>query len=331
MIERSGLPKLFSGVHFRVLVLTFVFVLALTGCALPATETPQVATEPPAPPAAGGQVIVLGDISDDPGEVIEGTQPLADYMAAQLGDFGITTGQVRVTENADAMAQLLDDGEVDLYFDSVFPATMISDASGAQPFLRRWRFGVEEYYTVIFASVESGITSVEDLPGHMIALDNPFSTSGYLLPAVSLIERDLRLVGKQSYDDPVADGEVGFVFSYDDENTLQWVLSGLVAAGATDDYNYYEAFPPEVTEKLVVLAKTESVPRQVVVARPGMDAELLEAIKQILITAHESEEGRVALESFSQTSRFDEFPEGIEAAQDRMREMMEIVQNLPLP
>jgi phosphonate transport system substrate-binding protein len=164
----------------------------------------------------------------------------------------------------------------------------------------------------------------------MIALDNPFSTSGYLLPAVHLVEHDLNLVGKQSYGDPVTDQEVGFVFSYDDENTLQWVLSGLVAAGATDDYHYEVAFPPEATERLVVLARTESVPRQVAVARPGLDSELLDAIKQILITAHENDEGQAALEPF-QTSRFDDFPGGIEAAQNRMREMMEVVQGVLMP
>jgi phosphonate transport system substrate-binding protein len=276
------------------------------------------------------QTIVLGDISDDPGEVIEGTQPLADYLAARLGDFGIVKGEVKIASTAAEMTQLLVDGKVDVYFDSVYPATLISDVSGAQPFLRRWRYGVEEYHTVIFASVESGVASVEDLPGHMIALDNPFSTSGYLLPAVHLVEHDLNLVGKQSYGDPVTEHEVGFVFSCDDENTLQCVLSGQVAAGATDDYHYEAAFPAEAREKLVALARTESVPRQVAVARPGIDPELLNAIKQILITAHENEEGQAVLEPF-QTSRFDEFPEGIEAAQDRMREMMEVVQGLPMP
>jgi phosphonate transport system substrate-binding protein len=320
MSNKSVLKQLFLG----------IVLLVLTACTTPSAETPQLATQESDASAVEDQAIVFGDISDDPGEVIEGTQPLADYVAARLDDFGITEGQVKVVATADEMAQLLENGEVDLYFDSIYPATLISDASGAQPFLRRWRYGVEEYYTIIFASVESGITSLDDLSGHMIALDNPFSTSGYLLPAVSLTERNLNLVGKESHDDPVAGEEVGFVFSYDDENTLQWVLSGLVAAGATDDYHYNVAFPSEAREKLVALAETESVPRQVVVARPDMDPELLEVIKQILITAHENEQGVAALEPF-QTSRFDEFPEGIEAAQNRMREMMEIIQGIPMP
>jgi phosphonate transport system substrate-binding protein len=316
------------------LLVSIVILLAIMACGSTVDNSPAVPADEAMPAEAEAEAevkaIVLGDISDDPGEVIEGTQPLADYLAARLGDHGVTEGRVTIAADADEMIKLLKDGEVDLYFDSVYPATLVSDASGGQPILRRWRFGVEEYYTVIFASTESGITSLDDLPGHKIALDNPFSTSGYLLPAVYMTEQGLNLVGKEDYDQPVADDEVGFVFSYDDENTLQWVLSGLVDAGATDDWNFEVAFPEEVREKLVVLTHTESVPRQVVVARPGIDPDYLNAIKELLISMHEDEDGQAALESF-QTSQFDEFPEGIEAAQDRMRDMMVIAQGIPLP
>jgi phosphonate transport system substrate-binding protein len=274
--------------------------------------------------------IVLGDISDDPGEVIEGTQPLADYLVAGLTEFGITVGEVRIATDADEMTQLLKDGEVDLYFDSVFPATLISDATGAQPILRRWRYGVEEYFTVIFTSKDRDIDSLTDLKGHMVAFDNPFSTSGFLLPAVTLVEEGFTLNGKSGYDEQVSEQEIGFVFSYDDENTLQWVLSGYVAAGATDDYHFYVAFPEEVTENLTVLAETDSVPRQVVLARPGMNADLLQAIIDRLVGANEDPDAQTALEAF-QTTQFDVFPEGIDAAQSRMRQMMQVIQGLPMP
>jgi len=303
-------------------------LIALVACTetIGISPTPKTSTLEPQESIS----IVLGDISDDPAEVIEGTQPLADYLAAKLSDYGITDGQVKIASTINEMAQLMASAQVDLYFDSIYPATLVSDIADAQPILRRWRFGVEEYQSVIFASQESGITSIEDLHGHLIAMDSPYSTSGYFLPAVHLVEEDVNLVGKRSYNDPVADDELGFVFSYDDENTLQWVLSGLVSAGATDDYRYDVAFPSSATDKLVVLDRTESVPRQVVVVRSDIDPELLDTIIEVLITAHESEEGRVALEPF-QTSRFDEFPEGIETASNRMREMMSTVQGLSLP
>ena len=137
-------------------------------------------------------------------------------------------------------------------------------------------------------------------------------------------------MGKRSYNDPVESNDVGFVFSYDDENTLQWILSGFVAAGVTDDYNFDIAFPESATDNLVVLARTESVPRQVVVLRSDIDPNLRDAIIQILITAHETEAGQAALAPF-QTSKFDEFPEGIEAAENRMRDMMGDISDLQFP
>jgi len=306
-----------------IVVVSTAFIL--TACGRDQKNAPQV--EASAVPAET-RAIVLGDISDDPAEVIEGAQPLADYLAGQLSEYGITEGQVLVASSIDEMSKLLEDGKVDLYFDSTYPATLISDQSGATIVLRRWRFGVEEYQSVIFASEASGITSIEQLPGHMVAMDAPYSTSGFVLPSVYMMENGLSLVGKRSTGVPVGDNEVGFVFSYDDENTLQWVVSGLTAAGVTDDYNFDVAFPEEAKSQLVELARTEHTPRQVVVIRSGLDEELLQAIVKALTTMHETEAGSAALEPF-QTSKFDEFPEGIEEAVARMREMMELVQEIP--
>lgn len=308
---------------FLVVILSFALVSCGGGLLPAATDVP--ATEP-----VQTHAIVLGDISDDPAEVIEGTQPLADYLAANLADYGVTEGQVRVVTSTEEMAQLLEKGEVDLYFDSTYPATLISDQAGARIILRRWRFGVEEYKSVIFASAASGITSVNELPGHMVAMDAPYSTSGFLLPAVYLTEQGLNLVGKKSTGDPVKSDEIGFAFSYDDENTLQWVISGLADAGVTDDFHFDVDFPEEARGQLVELARTESTPRQVVVIRSGLDDDVVQSIIQVLTTMHETEEGQAALEPF-QTTKFDEFPEGIDSATTRMREMMELAKGIQLP
>jgi phosphonate transport system substrate-binding protein len=297
----------------------------LIACASPSTPAP-IQTEPP----QEGVPFVFGDISDDPAEVIEGAQPIADYLASQLSGYGISEGMVKVVTSTEEMIQLLKDGEVDIYFDSTYPATLISDASGAQIILRRWRFGVETYHSVIYASRDSDITSIDQLNGNMVGMDAPYSTSGFMLPAVYLTEQGLTLTGKRGNNDPVGTEEVGFAFAYDDENVLQWVLSGLVPAGVTDDYNFDTAFPPEAREQLVELARTESTPRQVVLVRPGMDPSMLEEIVQVLTAMDENEEGQAALDTF-QTSQFDEFPDGIDTAINRMREMMEIVKNIPLP
>ncbi len=310
----------------RAIITVGIALLVLPTCSKTGTESTPI---PPATPEST-KAIVLGDISDDPAEVIEGTQPFANYLADQLSEFGITAGQVKIAQDTDMMIEMLASGEVDIYFDSVYPATLVSDASGGQVILRRWRYGVDEYQSVIFASVDSGITSIDDLRGQMIAFDNQFSTSGFVLPAVYLQEHGINLVGKTSYNVPVGADEVGFVFSFDDVNTLQWILSDFVVAGATDDYNFDTVFPEDVTANLVELARTDSVPRQVVVISPKMDPAMLEALTDILLTAHETAAGQAALIPF-QTRKFDRFPEGIELASEIMRSMVETIKTIPLP
>lgn len=306
--------------HFILLTIILAAMSGLSACTSP-TPPSEAAPEP----TEEGRALVLGDISDDPGEVIEGAQPLANFLASQLGEYGITEGQAKVASSTEQMIELLRSGEVDLYFDSVYPAMLIGDASGAQPILRRWRNGVEEYYTVIFTVEGSGVSSLDDLNGKIVAMDNAYSTSGYVLPAVTLIEHGLSLRIVDSFEDAVEPDEVGVVFSYDDENTLQWVTSGRAQAGATDDY-HFGVYSEQV--ELISLGQTEAVPRQVVIVRPGMEPDLLEAIKQALLGADDSEAGRAALEQFDGTAKFDEFPEGIDAALERMREMSAVVEQV---
>lgn len=310
----------------------FLIVMLMAACTPAATTTPAPdlieATEEPA--ADDGITLVLGDISDDPGEVIEGTQPLADYLADRLGEYGITAGSVRIATTADEMVDLLANGEVDLYFDSVYPATIIADEAGAIPILRRWRFGVGEYYTIFFTARDSGIESLDDLEGGIISFDQPFSTSGFAMPADYLLDEGYALNGLATYNDPPAADAVNFTFSYDDENTIQWVLQGLVDAGATDSGSF-AFFAGDLQDEFTILEETTSVPRQVVLARDGLDADLVAAIKAILVEMDETEEGQAVLDTFGNTDQFDDFPEGIDAALDEMRDIRDTVRDIDLP
>jgi phosphonate transport system substrate-binding protein len=271
-----------------------------------------------------GRTLVLGDISDEATETIRGTQPTADYLAAQLVDMGITDGTVKIAPDLETMIQWMRDGDVDLYFDSPYPVLVISDETGATPILRRFRFGVPQYHSVFFVPQDSEIESLDDLRGQMVAFEEAFSTSGYMLPLSFLIEQQMNPVLKSSPENEVATDEVGYVFSTADDTTVQWVVSGIVPAGVVDNVTF-SRLPEETQAQLKIVAATEDVPRQMVLVRPDMDAALVEAIRTALLQMDESEEGRAALESF-QTTEFAEFEEGAEAALARMRTLYDLVQ-----
>ncbi|NER79488.1 MAG: phosphate/phosphite/phosphonate ABC transporter substrate-binding protein [Leptolyngbya sp. SIO1D8] len=286
-------------------------LLTLISCgAVPKTDPetnvskaePIAATEPVENP------LVLGDLSEnDPVGALEEFQPLADYLAVQLADLGIDDGQVKAAPDMETMLQWLTTGEVDIVFDSPYPALRLAQEAGAQPILRRWKKGDAEYYSVIFTLLDSGINSIQDLPGHLIAFDSPSSTSGYMLPIFYLLEANLMPAEKNSLNSIVAEDEVGYVFAYEDRNTLQWVINGKVAAGVVDNQTFAE-LPEDVKANVRILLETEAVPRHMAVVAADLEPSIVDAVTQVLLEIDQSTEGKAVLEQFERTAKFDPFP-----------------------
>lgn len=313
--------KLYRVGRVLLFLLLLLLLVACVGGATP-TEAPSPAILP-----EGRNVLILADIGTDVSEKVAEFQPLADYLAAELSEYGVVRGQVKVAPDLQAMTEWMEAGEVDIYFDSVYPAMVISDETGAEPILRRWKEGVSEYSTYIITREDSGIETLEALEGKMVAFSTPFSTSGYMLPLVYIIEAGLSPQEQLSTRSPVPAGKVGYVFSADDDLIVEWVQAGEVAAGAVNSIDY-DALSEEERKGLRVLAETEAVPRHMVVVRPGMNSLLRQELERILTSMDESETGLVVLDSFEQTTRFDEFPGGGSQALARMRQLYEITQQM---
>ncbi len=306
-------------------ILGNLFFLSVATLMVSCTQTPSTpsSTTPTATPTAT-KTIVIGDVTNQPAKKITRYQPLADYLAARLPQFGIGVGEVKVAPDVGTMAEFLKSGQVDLYFDSPYPAMIATNKSGAKPILRRWKGGDATYHTIVFALKDTGIERPEDLQGKMIAFDDVTSTSGFVLPFVYLKEKGLKLKEKDSTTDEVASDEVGYVFSKDDQNNIQWVISGKVDAAAVDNQSYLD-IPEESRKAMVILGETEEVARHVVLVRSGLPPEQVEAIKQIMVGMDQTPEGKAVLEQFEKTAKFDTFPTQKDIT--RMQDLYEQVQN----
>lgn len=307
----------------RRLLMPSVILAALFMAAAACQGGSAEVSAPPSPTASNGdaKTITLGDISDEPAEKVKLFQPLADYLAANLSEFGVQEGRVVIAASLEEMAELLRSGVVDIYFDSAYPTIIVSDLSGSDAILRRWKQGFAEYRSVYFTRRDSGIESVDDLLGKMIAFEEPFSTSGFVLPAGTLRQEGFKLTRYDSPTDDVAPGEIGYTFSSEDENTLEWVVRGLVDAGATSNLDYAE-LPAEIKDQLVIIGETIAMPRQMVSVRPGLDPELVDKMKGLLMGLEESDEGREILTNLDNTRKFDEIPEGTEASLRDLRALI---------
>ena len=179
------------------------------------------------------RLITLADIDpEEPGKKIKRLQPLADYLAEHLADLGITDGRVVIARDIEEMARFLEEGKADLYFDSAFPTLAVQLLSGAEVVLRRWKGGTPEYWSTYIALSGNGVSTVEDFVGKVVAFEEPHSTSGFVLPAGTLLQRGLKLREVGAPSASVSDDEIGYFFSRNERNTLELVLSAQVAGGA---------------------------------------------------------------------------------------------------
>jgi phosphonate transport system substrate-binding protein len=263
--------------------------------------------------APTGDTLVIGSISRSIKEEIETFRPLADYLRPRLGAAGIGDVKIAVVTNTTEMSRRLASGEVDVYIDSPFVIAQMNRQVGAKPLLRRWKKGLAEYHTLFVAREDSGIRSLDDLRGKIIAFDDPQSSSGHLLPRSMLLEQGYRLV---EVSDPAAASvpahAIGYVFSMDDVNTMFWVDRGKVAAGVTSP-DFLELYRKKRNDRLVVIARSIDIPRQVVAHRADLDPVAVAELERVLMAMDSSEDGREALKAFQKTSRFDRFPGGVDA------------------
>ncbi|PKB65021.1 MAG: hypothetical protein BZY80_01380 [SAR202 cluster bacterium Io17-Chloro-G2] len=276
-------------------------LIALLGCNAAAAQRP----DPTAAPMAKG-IFSVGKISGKPAKQIKKYQTVADYLAANLAKHGIGAGRVVVAPDIETMVGMLKSGEVNLFFDNPFSAYLVSDLADGKAIVLRVKQGPAEKRGIIFTRSDGGPTSLSGLRGRLIAMEDPTSSVSYLSPMAYLIEAGITMVEKPQPDAPVAANEVGYIFSYDDDNTVQWVLTGKVTAGVVDD-SAFEEFLEENPDDLSILAETQPMMRhQPGIVNPGMLPEFQADVRALLVGLDDSEESQ-SVKRPSETLRFTEF------------------------
>ncbi len=256
---------------------------------------------------AEGRLLVFGRVQDNPVRAIKDRQGFVDYIAEKLAPLGITGGRILVVDKVGQLARALREGKVDLFHDSVVPTMVVSKWSGSIPILRQWKYEEAEYYSVILVKKDSGINTLSDLKGKVIAFDEPHSTSAHVLPRMLLVENKLKLIAVVAPARPDPD-TVGFIHSSDD-NAPHLIAIGKVDAAGTS-HREFQILRPEIRDKLKIIASSRSVPRQIISIRKDLDPKIVAALREILINMDKNPEGQAVLKGQQSTTKIDEIPPG---------------------
>jgi phosphonate transport system substrate-binding protein len=253
----------------------------------------------------------------------------------------------RVAAGAESVAKLLNE-KTDLYFDTLvateyagviealrsdppaahmaslatFAYVMAADMGVAEAELVSVRFGNPFYNGQIIARADSGVKQLTDLKGKTFARPDPLSTSGWIIPMITLkadgvdTERDLKVVDAGSHDAVVAA-----------------VYNGEVDGGAcyVDARTRIEKDYPDVMEKVAVIEVSVNIPNDGVQFHPSVSEEMRGPIVDALLEIAATEEGKEALDTAYQWAGlekhddtfYDPFRQVLQAAGIDVKDLME--------
>jgi phosphonate transport system substrate-binding protein len=139
-------------------------------------------------------------------------------------------------------------------------------------------------------------------------------------PAGTLRQSGFTLLQVETPNTTVPRDVIGYYFSGDEENTLELLLQGRVAAGGFSNQDF-EELPDDIKDLFVVFGQTVTVPRQVVSVGPVMEQPVADKIRRVLLNLDQSEGGQELLAGLK-TSKFDELsPESLAS----MRELSRLI------
>lgn len=211
----------------------------------------------------------------------------------------------RIETNTKAMLDSLESGRIDLYFDSALPIFKIYQLGGISPSLRWKKHGLDEYYSILFARRDSGISTPDDLRGRSFVFSSKTSTSGYGLPRSVLLRTGLHLVEAQQIGNSA---DVHVLFSGDSENTMFWVLEKNGDAGAINS-EYFLSLAGIRRNELKIIARSPTVPRGLVSFGPKLSSELRKRVSRTLLDAGSQESILKRLREFQGSTGFEELSE----------------------
>lgn len=308
----------------NIMTLVALGLFLLAGCQPRANAEPELVTVSSREPASV-QAITLGDIdAEAPAKKIQRFQPLADYLASNLEEYGIQEGRVIIAKDIEQMAQFLSAGTVDVYFDSPYPTLAVQEMARSRVILRRWKQGVPSYWSTYIALRDSGIASPEGLLGKVIAFEDPVSTSGFVLPAGTLVQQGFTLTQVDGPGEIIDPFKIGYFFSEHEDNTVELLLRGSVAGAGVSNQDY-DKFSEELKERVVAFDRTVAVPRQLVSARRDLSPELTAQIRELLIGLEHEEGSEELLAGLKNTTRFDELPDESTAALEQLGQLIRLV------
>mgnify|MGYP001020895301 FL=1 len=211
-------------------------------------------------------------------KLIEDTAPLHKMLGDEIGrpvEGFIATNYIGIVE-------ALGTGTIDFALIPPFAYILANKKNGTEALLTSINKH-DEPYSVLLVRTDSGIEKVEDLKGKKVAFVDPSSTSGYIFPAVILMDHGINV-----------EQDITYQFAGGHDKALQLLINGDVDAIGTYESaitKFSKEFP-EADGKIKVLQKSDLIPGITLVVSSKVDDATKQKIKDAFLKVIAKKEGQ---------------------------------------
>jgi phosphonate transport system substrate-binding protein len=215
-------------------------------------------------------------------------EPLVAYLGGKLG----ITIELKILSRYGNIIDNFKVEELDGAFFGSFTGALALKKLGVTPLARpEGTDGISTYYGMVFAPKDAHIKTAADMKGKRFAFVDKATTAGWLLPLHFFQE-----LGIEDYQHWFS--ETYFTGTHDD--TIYDVLNRKADIGAAKNTVFYRlaAQDSRIHDNLEILSTSMPVPENSLVVRPGLDEDLVAALKKTLLGMDQDPEGKKVLAQF---------------------------------
>lgn len=247
-----------------------------------------------APPEPVRAALVVGVVAAQNAEAAKAqSAALSGFVGNALRETAVS----RVYPDQEALALAVAKGEVDFALMGPLAYLRIDPKAGAQLVFRTLRNGKPTYRSVLFshANKKTTLDAIRKASGLKVAWVEPSSASGYLLAKAHLMRAGINPVQVFTVQDflgshdavckAVAEGKYDLGATYSDPTPGVVRLSGC------------EGVLGKAVGNLAVVAPTDEVPNDVLVAAPGIKRAKVELVREAGRASTSSEAGKASLQA----------------------------------
>jgi len=210
--------------------------------------------------------------------IIQNAQPLRAHLAQALG----RDVQIMVTTDYSSMIEAMRFGRIEVAYFGPFSYVLAkSRAEGIIPFAVGIERGSPTYRSIIIATADGPVKTLEDVRGHPMAFGDQASTSSHLVPRATILRRT-GLVGDRDF-------RVVHVGTHD--AVARTVESGRAPVGALSEPIFLSLLQRGIVQRarLTDVAFSDPIPNYPMVMQGDLAPELQQAIRDAFLNLRDPE------------------------------------------